>query len=333
MLAAAPARGAAQIGGTMTRPLFVLFLSAVFVSGIGTTASAQVAMSCNDVASLSTCDHHEPEALAILGPGFFQEVCNLSGGSWTNEPCPIKDAVGVCDDGSGSTWTYYAAGGAPYDEAAARKACAEIGGTFSVPKPPPQVKTCSDHAALSVCSENTPEAVALLTEEVMVQICGLTDGVWSSKPCPVSSRVGSCSDGMGSTTFLYSDGGAPYDVNGAQQFCLEVGGTFTALAAPPPAQQAPTSARSCNDLATIGTCADFDPSAFSVLGEAVYREMCAESEGIWGADPCPTAHRVGSCGDGAGGTVHFYSVGGMTYDADTAASVCKDMMGIWTPVP
>ena len=290
----------------MTRPYIALTLTAAFAFGSSTPAAAQVAMSCNDLAGLSTCDHHEPEALALVSPEFFQGICEISGGKWTNEPCPIKDAVGVCDDGSGSTWTYYSTGGLPYDEAAAKKACAAIEGTFSSPKPPPQVKSCSDHAALSSCSENTPEAVATLTEEVMVQLCGLTSGVWSSQPCPVSSRVGSCSDGMGSTTFLYADGGSPYDVTSAQQFCLEVGGTFTALAAPPPSQPAPTSPRSCNDISQLGLCSDFQPSAFTTLGEAVYQEMCGMTEGIWSADLCPTAHRVGSCSDGAGARGHFY---------------------------
>lgn len=316
----------------MARSYLSLILLVVAIS-LSSTAAAQVAMSCDDKAVLSTCDHHEAEVFAILGVEFFQGICELSGGRWAAEPCPSKDVVGVCDDGTGSTWTYYSTGGAPYDASRALVACQEIGGTFTAASAMVKLKTCSDHAALSVCAEHTPEAVALLTEPVFVQLCGLTDGVWGSQPCPAASRVGSCSDGAGSTTLLYANGGAPYDVAAAQQFCLEVGGAFTALAAPPPLQPAPTSPRSCNDISTVGTCADFEPSAFSVLGESVYQELCKMTEGIWSADPCPTARRVGSCGDGAGGLVHFYSVGGITYDATTAMATCTEMLGIWVPVP
>lgn len=333
MPAVALTPGAPEPGGSMNRSHLSLALTAAFALALPSTASSQVAMSCNDHAVLSTCDHHEPEVFAILGAEFFQGICELSGGRWAAEPCPAGDVVGVCDDGSGSTWTYYSTGGNPYDASRALVACQEIGGTFTAASALVKLKTCSDHAVLSVCSEHTPEAVALLTEPVLAQICGLTDGVWGSQPCPLASRAGSCSDGSGSTTILYADGGSPYDVAAAQQFCIEVGGSFTALAPPPPPQPSATSPRSCNDITQLGICSDFQPSAFTVLGEAVYKEMCALTEGIWSADPCPTARRVGSCDDGAGGRVHFYSVGGITYDATTAKAGCTDMMGIWVPVP
>ncbi len=308
-------------------------LVATLATAFPALAGAQVAMSCDDEAALSSCDRHEPAVFAILGVESIQGLCDLSGGRWSAEPCPTKGVVGVCGDGNGSTFTYYSTGGDPYDAGRALATCQQIEGTFTAAGEIPKQKTCSDHAALSVCSEHTPEAVALVTEPVMEQICGLTSGVWSGKPCPPGSRIGACDDGSGSTTLFYSDGGSPFDLATAQQSCLEIGGAFSSAMAPPPLQPTATSPRSCNDISLLGTCSDLQPSAFMGLGEAVFQEMCSLSNGIWSATPCPTARRVGSCDDGTGGRVHFYSIGGVSYDETIAKATCAEGMMIWVPVP
>jgi len=122
-------------------------------------ADAQIAKTCNDLESLSSCTHYAPEALGLLGVGFFRGMCELVGGRWGTEPCPTADAVGACDDGSGTLTTYYSTGDLAYDAVVARESCVMIDGVFVDRPPSPQDPSPSPSPAAEPepASPNPPE--------------------------------------------------------------------------------------------------------------------------------------------------------------------------------
>ena len=87
-------------------------------------------------------------------------------------------------------------------------------------------KSCNDSASLSQCSEHTDNSMSLLGEDFYKSICELTDGKWTTDHCSTAAVVGKCDDGVGTTTFYYSDGGSPYTKETAKSNCSDMLGTF-----------------------------------------------------------------------------------------------------------
>ena len=87
-------------------------------------------------------------------------------------------------------------------------------------------KSCNDHDVLSTCSEYTKDSMELLGEDFYKGICELTNGKWTTDPCPTANVIGKCDDGDGAMTYYYSDGESVYDKETAQQACKDMLGTF-----------------------------------------------------------------------------------------------------------
>ena len=87
-------------------------------------------MTCNDVASISQCSEHTRKSMKLLGQDFYQGMCELTDGKWSDTACPADGVVGRCDDGEGSVTIYYGNGGSPYDASTAKEACEFLDGSF-----------------------------------------------------------------------------------------------------------------------------------------------------------------------------------------------------------
>jgi hypothetical protein len=96
--------------------------------------------------------------------------------------------------------------------------------------------SCNVRKEASTCSEDTEKSDPMGLSK---SLCSALKGVWSPGKCPQDAVVGTCSDKDGSTTYYYSDGDAPRDLDSAKSSCEILNeGKFTAIAKPPAAASA-----------------------------------------------------------------------------------------------
>jgi hypothetical protein len=96
----------------------------------GSSGGSGSAMTCDDLSSISQCSEHTRKSMKLLGQDFYQGMCELTDGKWSDTACPADGVVGRCDDGEGSVTIYYSTGGSPYDASTARESCEFLDGSF-----------------------------------------------------------------------------------------------------------------------------------------------------------------------------------------------------------
>jgi hypothetical protein len=91
--------------------------------------------------------------------------------------------------------------------------------------------SCNLRKDTGTCSQETDKSDDM---GLAKGLCEALKGTWSTGPCPQDDKVlGTCADKDGSTTFYYSDGDAPRDLDDAQVSCEKISeGKFTAIAKP-----------------------------------------------------------------------------------------------------
>lgn len=84
----------------------------------------------------------------------------------------------------------------------------------------------------------------------------------------------------------------------------------------------------CNTQSS-SQCTEYTEGTVELLGEDFYKSMCDLTSGTWGKEKCPTENLVGSCDDGFGSVIYYYSTGDIQYTADMAKSGCDVTSGTW----
>lgn len=98
--------------------------------GSSSSGGSSKLMTCNDLSSISQCSEHTTKSMKLLGEDFYQGMCELTNGVWSDTGCPAENVIGRCDDGAGTLTNYYSDGGSPYSDATAREACEFMDGSF-----------------------------------------------------------------------------------------------------------------------------------------------------------------------------------------------------------
>ena len=81
---------------------------------------------CDQIRGESRCTELTAEAQRLLGPDFHAGTCLVGDGQWGAGKCSDAGRAARCAAEEGMTTFLYSSGGAPYTEATARRACAEL---------------------------------------------------------------------------------------------------------------------------------------------------------------------------------------------------------------
>ncbi len=87
------------------------------------TAGEQFAASCDNVATVGMCVEYTVEEMAMLGEGFYRDICDIHPGVWSAKRCPRVNLIGVCDFDLGGAQFFYATADAQYDAKGAEELC------------------------------------------------------------------------------------------------------------------------------------------------------------------------------------------------------------------